>query len=148
MANLQGPVRIGSHSNNTKWIMHHVIGNFNTTSGSFNYIHFKTNIGISTECIFTIEAEGYNYGTSSPVLCAWGVYTTGSGVTLKGLESSSGLTAHGIYVSSDGKVCIRAYSGNPYYLGIVLHLYSHISYPMSPPSILAANLNNNSGSYY
>ena len=146
MANIAAPLRVGAAGSG--WIMAQQIYHFSTTDGSLSYVHFKTNVSTSTEKIFMIEAEGYAYGGGAPILCAWGLYTTGGGaVVSKGLESKSGLTAHGVYASSDGYACIRSY-GNMYYTGFVLHAYSSYYYTPGPISISAVNQNNNTGNYY
>ena len=152
MANLGTPLRIGRGNGNVGWMTAQQIYHFSTTSG-MAYVHFKTNVSVATEKIFMIEAEGYAYGGGAPILCAWGLYTTGAtpismgSVVAKGLESKSGLTAHGVYASSDGYACIRSY-GNMYYTGFVLHAYSHYYFTPSSIAITAVNQNENSGNYY
>ena len=150
MANLASPLRIGARG--SSWLMSQQVYHFNTTSGSPLYLHFKTNVLTSVEKIFMIEAEGYNYGTGTPILAAWGLYTTGASsntVSSKGLQSISGLTADGIYKSSDGYACIRAYnSSSHYYTGFTLHVYSSYYYTPDTVAITSATQTSNSGSYY
>jgi len=148
MANLAAPTRIGSGGSG--YVISHNIYSFNTTGGSPLYLHFKTNVLTTAEKIFMIEAEGFNYGLGLPILCAWGIYTTGSGVSSKGLHtpSSTGLSADGIYKSSDNYACIRGYAGSHYYTGFVLHAYSSVPFAPAPITILAAAQSDNSGNYY
>lgn len=132
------------------WYAQYQLYNFYTTSGSPNYIHFKTNVSTSTEKIFMLEAIGFNYGTGQAIRCSWGVYTTGGGSAIhKGLQtfSSTGLTADGVYASSDGYACIRAYATSHYFNGFVLNGHVHPSYSVTL-SITAANQNSTSGNYY
>ena len=122
---------------------------FNTVYGNPQYVHFKTSAPVSQERIFMIEAEGYNYGTGTPILCAWGIYTTGATAVHKGLTSASGLMPDGVYGSSDGYACIRAYNASSlYYAGWTLTAYGNPYYMPSTLSILAVNQNSNSGNYY
>ena len=148
MAYLAAPTRIGTAGSG--YIISHNIYSFNTTSGSPSYLHFKTNVPTTSEKIFMIEAEGYNYGGGLPILCAWGIYTNGVGVVSKGLHTpaGTGLSADGIYKSSDNYACIRAYYGSHYYTGFVLHAYSSAQFTPSPITILGATQTSESGAYY
>ena len=130
------------------WYAQYQLYNFYTGSDSPYYVHFKTNVSASTEKIFMLEAIGYNYSTYVPIRCSWGIYTTGSGsVTSKGMQSISGLTADGIYKSSDGYACIRAYSSGLYYAGWVLNGHVNPNYSVTL-DITAASQNSTSGNYY
>lgn len=133
------------------WYAQYHLFNFYTYSGSPQYVHFKTNVSTSTQKIFMLEAIGFNYGTGQAIRCSWGIYTTGGGgATAKGLQtfSSTGLTADGVYASSDGYACIRAYNGSSlYYAGWILNGHVHPNYSVTL-AITAANQNSTSGNYY
>lgn len=123
---------------------------FNTTASTPLYFHFKTNIPYNTNIMFMIEAEGYNYGQTLPILCAWCgyPYSGTNSIIQVGLHTSSynGLSADGVYSSSDGYVVLRAYSGSHYYTGFVLSAYM-VGMP-TVVSITAANQNSTTGNYY
>lgn len=147
MARLAQTTRVGKTSSG--WIMSEQVTYFQTTSGSPNYLHFKTNLSASSETIFMAEAEGYNYGLALPILCAWGVYTASGTVASKGLASATlGLEAHGIYKSSDGYVVLRAYAGSHYYTGFGLNFYSSTTFTITTPSISGITQTSESGNYY
>ena len=130
------------------WCSQYHLYNFYTYSGSPYYVHFKTNVSTSTEKIFMLEAIGFNYGTGQAIRCSWGVYTTGGGGAVqKGLQTSTGLTADGVYASSDGYACIRAFSSNLYYAGWILNGHVHPSYSVTL-AITASSQNSTSGNYY
>lgn len=152
MASLQGNTTVGP--------IQRAFYVFNTTNTTPEYIHMKTNIriaSISNDFLFYIEAEGYNYGVTLPILCSWSGRATGqSGGIVANAHYGNyygGMTAHGAYKSSDSYLVLRAYSSNHYYNGFILNSY------MSMPtfglegyayrvSISAAAQVSNSGSYY
>lgn len=124
---------------------------FRTVDGSPSYIHMKTNIGM-TNIMFYIEAEGYNYGATLPILCSWVgyAYAADNNVISTGVTNYyTGMNADGIYKSSDGYVVLRAYAGTHYFNGFVLN-----SYMANPAgysfrvSISAAIQTSTSGNYY
>jgi hypothetical protein len=146
MANLVDPTNVRTSGNG--WYSKYNIYLFYTYSATPNYVHFKTNVSANTEKIFMIEAIGYNYGGASAIRAAWGVYTTGGGgTTPKGLQTIAGLTADGVYTSSDGYACIRAYAGSLYFAGWILNAHVHPSYSVNI-TITAASQNSTSGNYY
>ena len=147
MATLGTPTNVRTAGSG--WYSQYQLYNFYTTSGSPNYVHFKTNVSTSTEKIFMLEAIGFNYGTGQAIRCSWGVYTTGGGGAVhKGLQTSTGLTADGVYASSDGYACIRAYNGSSlYFAGWILNGHVHPSYSVTL-AITASSQNSTSGNYY
>lgn len=151
MATLATPTNVRTAGSG--WYTKYNIYTFNTTSGSPYYVHFKTNVSASTEKIFMIEAIGYNYGLALPIRSSWGVYTTGGGsTTAKGLQDAggplgAGLNANGVYTSTDGYACIRAYASSLYFAGWILNAHVHPSYAVDI-TITAANQNSTSGAYY
>lgn len=125
---------------------------FNTTAGSPTYIHMKTNIPNASNWMFYIEAEGYNYGTGSSILCSWGGYTySGSNsIIQQSLKNYySGMSADGMYISSDNYAVIRASSSGLYYCGFILNaiMTSWNGYGQTI-SVQAVSQNSNSGNYY
>ena len=93
---------------------------------SSKYFHFKTNQRGSHNSIVTIEGVGYNYGTARPIKCMWSFYAWNNRIYDKGMTTASysGVDAHGMYMSSDGYVCIRAYTVHHYVCGIMLNAYT------------------------
>lgn len=125
MANFNGYL-LRSYPDNSGYAVHRSLHKAFTSDASVTYIHFKTNIPISSYIMTVIEAVGYNYGMSAPVRCAWGFYTYGTYIVTQSLRTSAytGMTAHGNYVSADNYVCIRGYtSGGSYFNGFVLNGY-------------------------
>ena len=100
--------------------------------------------------MYMIEAVGYNYGAASPVRCAWGFYYYLGGVSHVGLQNEySGMSADGVYTSSDGYLCFRAYAGTHYYNGFILNAYAtRTDTTHYAVSITAVNQNSTSGNYY
>lgn len=125
---------------------------FNTTSGDPLYIHLKTNITKDSNCMFYIEAEGYNYGRGQPSLCSWTGYTysgTGTIINISLTNFYPGMNADGLYYSSDNYVVLRAYASTNYYNGFILNAV------MANPngfgvavSISASVQTSQSGAYY
>jgi hypothetical protein len=118
--------------------------------GGDSYYHYKTNIPINnTMC--TIEAIGYNYGSNLAIRSAWCFYTyTGNNDVINiGLQNTySGMSAHGVYKSSDGYAVIRANAGS-YYAGWVFNAYclNPTGYNFEV-SFTASVQTSNSGNYY
>lgn len=96
-----------------------------TTDTSATYLHFKTNVPIASYIMTVIEAVGYNYGMTAPVRCAWGFYTYGTYIVSASVRDIyTGMSANGMYGSSDGYVCVRGYSsGGSYFNGFILNGY-------------------------
>ena len=90
------------------------------------YIHFKTNQYKTFNQITTIEGTGYNYGTAKPIKCRWSFYAYANQLYDKGTttHSTSGVDAHGMYLSSDGYACIRVYTISTYFIGLMLNAYT------------------------
>jgi len=144
MANVLSDTRVG--------VMQQAFSSFSTSSGSPYYIHFKTNIPVSSNTMFYIEAEGYNYGTALPVLCAWTGYAyagTGTVISTSLTNFYSGMSADGIYASTDSYVCIRAYAGSHYFNGFVLNSVMGNPTGLSFRIVISASSQNStSGNYY
>ena len=102
-----------------------IYNHFTTAQGSA-YIHLKTNQYKTYNQITTIEGTGYNYGTGKPIKCRWSFYAYNNLLYDKGTttDSSSGVDAHGMYLSSDGYAVIRAYASSVYFLGLMLNAYT------------------------
>lgn len=144
MANLVFPTTMGStYKRGLYW--------FNTTSGSPLYIHMKTNIPKDSDKMFYIEAEGYNYGTALPVLCSWCGYTWSGSGTLYSTNLTNfytGMSADGIYYSTDNFVVIRAYASSHYFNGFILNSVTANPVGTFDVQITAASQNSTSGSHY
>jgi hypothetical protein len=117
--------------------------------GGDSFFHYKTNIPIGSYIMCMIEAIGYAYGANAPIRASWAFYAYTSSIINVGTATVySGLTAHGVYQSSDNYVCIRA-SCAPYYSG-----WSFNSYCLNPTgynaavSFTAVSQNSNAGNYY
>lgn len=148
MANLNAPLNIYKYQ--SWYLQQRSIYNFNTTGGSPSYIHFKTNIWYDEDAMYMIEAVGYNYGAASPIRCAWGFYMYGGSLYQSGVANIyGGMNADGMYVSSDNRICIRAYAGGHYYSGFTLNAYAcRLDTTHHQVQILAASQNSTSGNYY
>ena len=127
--------------------------NFFTGSGSPLYIHMKLNLGASIDTMYMIEAVGFNYGAAIAIRCAWGfqwTYGTPAYVYNLGLQNIyGGMSAHGVYKSSDGYCVIRAYANTHYYNGFMLNAYAtRTDTTHYQLSVTAAVQTDNSGNYY
>lgn len=118
--------------------------------GGDNYFHYKTNIPLNyTMCM--IEAIGYAYGAGQAIRSAWCFYTyaPANDVINVGLQNTyGGMSAHGVYKSSDGYAVIRAYCPS-YYSGWIFNAYclNPTGYNFQV-SILASVQTSNTGNYY
>jgi len=117
--------------------------------GGDNYFHYKTNIATNTYIMGMVEAIGYAYGADKPIRAAWVFYAYTTYIANPGTATLySGLTAHGVYLSSDNYVCLRA-NASSYFSG-----WSFNSYCLNPTgagtqiSFQAVSQNSNSGNYY
>jgi hypothetical protein len=127
--------------------------NFFTGSGSPLYIHMKLNLGPSIDTMYMIEAVGFNYGNGTAIRCAWGFqwsYGPAGYIANVGLQNIyGGMSAHGVYKSSDGYCVIRAYSNSHYYNGFMLNAYAtRTDTTHYKLSVTAAVQTDNSGNYY
>lgn len=156
MANLQGPLRISPI--NTWYFQQKYFYRFATTASTPLYIHMKTNlIGASSANMWMIEAVGYNYGRATNTRCSWSFhistygapYTNGYLYNIGLYNQYSGMDAHGVYIASDGYICIRAYASSQYYNGFYLNAYATRSdVTQTNISIIAAVQTTDSGQYY
>ena len=149
MANLTTPTRIYPYF--SWYLQQRAILNFNTTAGSPNYIHMKTNIyAPSADSMWMFEAVGYAYGAAAPIRCSWGIYVYNNNLYQTGVANIySGMNADGMYLSSDRYVCIRAYASGMYYVGFTLNAYAvRLDTSHQNVSILDVSQNSNSGNYY
>jgi hypothetical protein len=127
--------------------------NFFTGSGSPSYIHMKLNLGAGVDTMYMIEAVGFNYGNGTPIRCAWGFqwsYGAPAYANYIGLQNIyGGMSAHGVYKSSDGYCVIRAYAGSHYYNGFMLNAYAtRTDTTHYQLSVIAAVQTDNAGNYY
>jgi len=154
MATLAVPTRIGALNNtgssgSNPYTQQLEIYAFKTTDSTPLYMHFKTNISSTANKIITLEAVGYNYGQALPIRCSWSFYTAGGTLYDRGrVNKASGLSADGMYLSSDGYVVIRAYSGSHYFTGWTFNAYINAWYYTDNIQITAAIQTSTSGNYY
>lgn len=93
------------------------------------FFHMKTNIAVKSDIMIMIEAEGYNYGTSQPIRCAWTHYLYNSasvGNIYNPSQHTStypGLQAERQYASTDGFLVIVGTASSSYYCGFNLSAY-------------------------
>lgn len=147
--NIAAPLRI--HPYNSWHLQQRSIYNFYTTAGSPNYVHMKTNIyAPSQDSMWMFEAVGYAYGGAAPIRCSWGIYCYQGNLYQSGVANIyGGMSADGMYVSSDGYICIRGYSGGMYYLGFTLNAYAcRLDATQQNVTITASSQNSTSGNYY
>lgn len=148
MASLSSPVRVYPY--NSWWLQQRNIFNFMTTAGSPYYVHMKTNLSTGGDCMYMFEAVGYNYGNGNATRSAWGFYVYQNNFYSVGLQNAyAGISADGVYKSSDNYVVLRAYCVGNYYNGFMLNAYptrgntTHYNV-----SVTASVQTDNSGSYY
>lgn len=127
--------------------------NFFTGSGSPLYIHMKLNLGPSIDTMYMIEAVGFNYGNGTMIRCAWGFqwsYGPAGYIANVGLQNIyGGMSAHGVYKSTDGYCVIRAYANSHYYNGFMLNGYAtRTDTTHYQLSVTAAVQTDNAGNYY
>ena len=95
------------------------------TGSSARFHHIKTNIAGSSNIMYHIQAEGYNYGTSQPIDCVWTGYTWSgwSGQVHNASQKTfyPGMTAHSMYMSSDGYVVLVGDHIDAYYTGYIIN---------------------------
>ena len=148
MAILQAPLRI--YPNSTWSLQQRYVGSYMTSSGSPSYIHIKTNLSTGGDCMYMFEAVGYNYGNGNSVRCAWGFYVYQNNFYNIGLQNGyGGLSAHGVYKSSDNYVVLRGYMNSHYYNGFIINAYptrtNTTHYNVGLSAIVQTD---NSGNYY
>lgn len=123
---------------------------YNSSHG-YSYVHFKTNQTLDTYIMSRVEAVGINYATGQCIRCAWVWYAYTSPQLISiGLESVyPGLTAHGVYLSSDGYVVFRGYASGLGDTTLTLNMVhanpTGYGYNLQ---ITAVNMNNTSGNHY
>lgn len=116
--------------------------------GGDTYFHYKTNIALSTYIMVMIEAIGFAYGNGQPIRSSWVFYSYSHLANPGTANVYPGLDAHGIYVSSDNYVVIRANCA-PYFSGWLFNAYT-----LNPAgfntnvSFTAVVQTSNSGNYY
>ena len=144
MANLSAPTSIESR------MQQYGVFSFSNGSSSGNYIHMETSITApSSYVMMMLEAVGYNYGASAPVRCAWNFYTYDYTIGNVNNSNYTGMNADGVYASSAGYMCIRAYTASPYYLGFTLNAYPTAGNgAQTLISIRRVSQNSTAGSYY
>lgn len=148
MAQFTAPLQIYPYS--SFYLQQRNFYNFFTGSSSPSYLHFKTNLGNNIDTLYMIEAVGYNYGNAYAIRCGWGFQWSYGVVRNVGLQNGySGMNADGVYASSDGYLCIRAYAGGHYYNGFMLNAYAtRTDQTHYQVSIQAGSQNSTSGNYY
>jgi hypothetical protein len=140
MANLLGNTKVVSG------VQHDIYQN--RYYGGNNYFHYKTNITLSTYIMVMIEAIGYAYGANQSIRSSWVFYSYSYLANAGVQDVYGGLNAHGVYVSSDNYVCIRAYCSS-YYSGWLFNAYTvNPAGYNTTVSITAAVQTDNSGNYY
>jgi len=93
------------------------------------FFHMKTNIAVKSDIMIMIEAEGYNYGQSQPIRCAWTHYLYNAPNIVDIYNPAqhntayTGLTAERQYASVDGFLVIVGTALTSYYCGFNLTAY-------------------------
>lgn len=141
------PVKLNSPLSIGSGYQQRGIANFFTTA-SYNYVHIKTNIPHQSYIMPMIELIGYSYGTANPIRMAFVIYTYSYLISNWEL-AYYGLYGNGVYVSSDGYICLRAYTGSTYFIGFSMDAYSVAGNGAQyEVGVLAMTANNNSGNAY
>lgn len=124
------------------------IANFWDGGWGLQYVHIKTTIPQQSYIMPMIELIGYNYITAQPIRMAFVIYTYD--YLISNWENAySGVVGNGVYISSDGYVCLRVYAGNLYYVGFSMDAYSVAGNGAQVDiGVLAMTANNNAGNAY
>lgn len=124
------------------------IGSFWDGSWGYQYVHIKTNIAQQTYIMPMIELIGYNYIQAQPIRMAFVIYTYAYLIS-NWQNGYNGVQGNGVYISSDGYVCLRVYSSNLYYVGFSMDAYSVAGAGAQVEiGILAMSANNTAGNFY
>ena len=115
--------------------------------GGDTYFHYKTNIPLSSFVMFMIEAIGYAYGANAPIRASWVGYSYLYLANANTATVYGGLTAHGVYTSSDSYICIRA-NAAPYFSGWCFNAYTLAAGNGFNVQFTSVSQNSNSGNYY
>ena len=143
MANFQGQLSIGSGYQRLGFY------SFSNTSPAGSYFHFKSSAQLSTYIMTKVEAVGINYADAYPIRCSWVWYTYSYLANQNYQTIYSGLTANGVYVSSDNYVCFRGYAASNNDIAFTLNaVHANPTGAGYSISILAASQNSTSGNYY
>lgn len=114
----------------------------------YSYVHIKTSIPQQSYIMPMIELIGYNYGTAAPIRMAFVIYTY-SYLISNWENAYSGVVGNGVYISSDGYVCLRVAAGSMYYVGFSMDAYSVAGNGAQVDiGVLAMTANNNAGNAY
>ena len=145
MANIQGQLSILSG------YQRHGIYGWVNSSGVGAYFHFKTSAALSTYIMSRVEAVGINYANAYPIRCTWVWYSASFLANASTQTMYSGLSADGVYVSSDNYVCFRAYASVNNDVSFILNAIHANPSGVGPGynlAITAASQNSTSGNYY
>jgi hypothetical protein len=116
--------------------------------GGDNYFHYKTNIALSTYIMIMIEAVGYAYGANQSIRSCWVGYSYSYLAQAGVADVYGGMNAHGVYVSSDNYICIRAYCPS-YFSGWCFNAYTVCPAGYNADVTFTASVQtSNSGNYY
>lgn len=141
MANLLSNTRVGGN----------IQYGFYTQAAAFDfsptYWHYKTNIALSTYVMGMVEAIGYNYGSGNAIRCAWTFYSYAYLANPSTQTYYPGLSADGVYVSSDGYICLRA-TGASYFAGWTFNATTLAAGSGTQISFTAVSRNSTTGNYY
>lgn len=99
------------------------IASFWDGTWGLKYVHIKTTIPQQSYIMPMIELIGYNYITASPIRMAFVIYTYDY-LIANWQDAYSGVVGNGVYISSDGYVCLRVSASNMYYVGFSMDAYS------------------------
>jgi hypothetical protein len=124
------------------------IASFWDGNSGLQFVHIKTSIPQQTYVMPMIEIIGYNYATAQPIRMAFVIYTY-SYLISNWQNVYNGLIGDGVYISSDGYICLRLYASNLYYVGFSIDAYSVAGNGAGyEVGILAMTANNNPGNAY
>lgn len=117
--------------------------------GGNNYFHYKTNIPIGSYIMAMIEAVGYAYGSNNSIRSSWCFYAYTSSIINVGVQNVySGMSATGVYLSSDNYVVIVANVAS-YYSGWMFNGYTlnpaGYNHPIQFTAVVQTDV---SGNYY
>jgi hypothetical protein len=143
---INGPLNIGTSGGG---FQQRSVASYFTTASSLTYIHIKTTLPQQSYSMPMFEIIGYNYVTSLPIRMAFVIYTYSYLISNYQNTAYTGLTGSGVYISSDGYVCLRMYAADTYYCGFTVDVHAVAGNgAQATYGVYAITANNNSGNAY
>lgn len=125
------------------------VASYLNTAGSLTYIHIKTTLPQQSYSMPMFEIIGYNYVLSKPIRLAFNIYTYSYLISNYQNTAYNGLTGSGVYISTDGYVCLRMYASDIYYCGFTVDVHAVAGNgAQATYGVYAVSANNNPNNAY